>query len=268
MLAAAMQGVEVPLESLAARYSDSEDEEKVVAKQHDHRQQEAVPTPPPVATAPPAVAPEAISGSAGEEEDWEEVEEEEEEWDSEDDDLASALEWADLRDGAYQWRQLLRVTASPICWPHAVFVLARPSRGAVLVAACELCACPSPPPAAQEARGNTGSGTTTLGSHRPNAHGGALNRPQHTKLLPTPGNMGRLETHFHGGAVQLRDDHIDSLGRYAGGASSAVVNQVKAAHSGKAALAAASRSKDRSDRATGVCGWCCGCVGGSRAGGV
>ncbi|KAL4859577.1 Serine/threonine-protein kinase RIO1 [Chlorella vulgaris] len=198
MLAAAMQGVEVPLESLAARYSDSEDEEKVVAKQHDHRQQEAVPTPPPVATAPPAVAPEAISGSAGEEEDWEE---EEEEWDSEDDDLASALEWADLRD-------------------------------------------------AQEARGNTGSGTTTLGSYRPNAHGGALNRPQHTKLLPTPGNMGRLETHFHGGAVQLRDDHIDSLGRYAGGASSAVVNQVKAAHSGKAALAAASRSKDRSDRAT------------------
>ena len=106
--------------------------------------------------------------------------------------------------------------------------------------------------AVQQARGNSG-GTMTLPGHRPNAHGGALNRPQHTKLLPTAGNMGRLDTHFNAGAVQLRDDLLDTLGGYAGSAGSAVHNQVRAAHSGKAATAAATRSKDRSDRATG--GW-------------
>ncbi|KAI7837741.1 hypothetical protein COHA_008463 [Chlorella ohadii] len=62
--------------------------------------------------------------------------------------------------------------------------------------------------------------------------------------------MGKLDSRFNAGAVRVRDDLLDTLGRYAGSAGSAVVNQVKAAHSSKAALAASTRSKDRADRAT------------------
>ena len=85
---------EVPLEALAARYSDSEDEGE--GRQHGAEPQAAVPTPPPVpaaagAGAPPGAAEASGSGS----EDWDE----EEDWDSEDEELASALEWADLREG-------------------------------------------------------------------------------------------------------------------------------------------------------------------------
>ncbi|PSC75250.1 serine threonine-kinase RIO1-like [Micractinium conductrix] len=95
-----------------------------------------------------------------------------------------------------------------------------------------------------EARGHAASGGLALGSHRPNAHGGALNRGP-AKVLPTAGNMGRLDARFSSGAVQLRDDLIDSLG----GLSNAAMSAVKVAHGSKAA-AAANRSKDRADRAT------------------
>jgi hypothetical protein len=50
----------------------------------------------------------------------------------------------------------------------------------------------------------------------------------------------------------VRDNFDDTLGGFAGTANSAAVNRVRAAHSSKAALAASSRSKDRSDRATGA----------------
>lgn len=91
--------------------------------------------------------------------------------------------------------------------------------------------------------------------HRPNANGGALNRPASATLLPTAGNMGRLDSHFNAGSVRLRDDMMDSLAGV--GAGAAVVNQVWKA--GKTSGAGAPRSKDRSDRATGGCwlwgGW-------------
>lgn len=114
-------------------------------------------------------------------------------------------------------------------------------------------------PAAHEARGHAGgagSGLAVMGGHRPNAHGGALNARGAAgaaagKLLPTANNMGRLDSKFNAGTVRVRDDLLDTLGRYAGSAGSAVVNQVKAAHNSKAALAASTRSKDRADRATG-----------------
>lgn len=106
----------------------------------------------------------------------------------------------------------------------------------------------------QEARGNTSGAALTLTAHRPNAHGGALNRapPSGAKMPLTSGNVGRLEARFHGGAVRVRDNIDDALGGFAGTANSAAVNRVRAAHSSKAALAASSRSKDRSDRATGT----------------
>ncbi len=104
--------------------------------------------------------------------------------------------------------------------------------------------------AVHEARGHTSGGGAlgaSLAAHRPNAHGGALNRPGGGgKLLPTANNMGRLDTRFNAGQVQLRDDLLDSLG----GLSNAAINTVKVAHGSKAA-AAATRSKDRADRATG-----------------
>ena len=115
-----------------------------------------------------------------------------------------------------------------------------------------------------EARGHAGGASSglSLGGHRPNAHGGALNARGAAgaaagKLLPTANNMGRLDSHFNAGSVRVRDDLMDTLGRYAGSAGSAVVNQVKAAHSSKAALAAGTRSKDRADRATGAPRGCC-----------
>lgn len=123
-------------------------------------------------------------------------------------------------------------------------------------------------PAVHEARGHAGgssSGLAVMGGHRPNAHGGALNARGAAgaaagKLLPTANNMGKLDSRFNAGAVRVRDDLMDTLGRYAGSAGSAVVNQVKAAHNSKAALAANSRSKDRADRATGERGLV-GCLG-------
>ena len=126
------------------------------------------------------------------------------------------------------------------------------------------CVPPSFLPAVQEARGHVGSAgagsSLSLLAHRPNAHGGALNRA-HTKLLPTAGNMGRLDIRFNSGSVRVRDDAMGALGGLGGvGAGSAVVNQVRAAHSGKAAAAAGTRSKDRSDRATGACVGVGGCA--------
>ncbi len=116
------------------------------------------------------------------------------------------------------------------------------------------------PPSVHEARGHAGgssSGLAVMAGHRPNAYGGALNARGAAgaaagKLLPTANNMGKLDSRFNAGAVRVRDDLLDTLGRYAGSAGSAVVNQVKAAHSSKAALAANTRSKDRADRATGA----------------
>lgn len=195
---------DVPLEELAARYDDDSGEEGTVMKPVQRTSDAAAKEP----AAPAAVAAAGGAGGAAEpaaaaeptpaeassaEEEWDD---EEEDWDS-DDGLASALEWADLRE-------------------------------------------------AHEARGHAGmsGGSLSLPGHRPNAHGGALNRPA-SKLLPTAGNMGRLDTHFNAGAVHLRDDLIDSLGGFSGSA----INTMKVAHSGKAA-AAANRSKDRSDRAT------------------
>lgn len=109
-----------------------------------------------------------------------------------------------------------------------------------------------PSPAVHEARGHAAAGGAlgaSLAAHRPNAHGGALNRPGGGgKLLPTANNMGRLDARFSAGQVQLRDDLLDSLG----GLSNAAINTVKVAHGSKAA-AAATRSKDRADRATGGC---------------
>jgi RIO kinase 1 len=97
---------EVPLEHLAARYSDSEGEEEGAKPEqqsnHAVAQQAAVGAalPPPAGAtaaadaATPASSLVEASGSEEGEEDWED-----EDWDSEDDDLASALEWADLREG-------------------------------------------------------------------------------------------------------------------------------------------------------------------------
>ena len=65
------------------------------------------PPPRPVATAAAGAGATTAGGSAdeaqagGSEEDWdEEDEDEDEEWSSDDEGLASALEWADLREGA------------------------------------------------------------------------------------------------------------------------------------------------------------------------
>jgi hypothetical protein len=249
---------EVPLEHLAARYSDSEGEEEGAKpeQQPDHAaaQQAAVgaaaPPPAGAATAADAAAaassPVEASGSEEGEEDWED-----EDWYSEDDDLASALEWADLREGGHEAAQCgggccraPAALASNACfcskWECGCTTRTAPCTRAYLPCVC----------AVQESRAGGGGGALTLGSHRPNAHGGALNRGP-AKLLPTAGNMGRLDSHFNAGAVQLRDDPLDSLAGYGGTAGSAVHNQVKAAHSGKAATAGA-RSKDRSDRATGA----------------
>ncbi|KAL4430675.1 hypothetical protein ABPG75_005931 [Micractinium tetrahymenae] len=201
---------EVPLAELAARYDDDSEEEAVQGVSR-HQQQAAAPPAAPRAEAvaaagggaAPADAAAALiaAATAGQEEDedWGE-EEEEEEWDSADEELASAMEWADLRE-------------------------------------------------LHEARGHAAGGGAlgaSLAAHRPNAHGGALNRPgSGAKLLPTANNMGRLDTRFNAGQVQLRDDLLDSLG----GLSNVAINTVKVAHGSKAAAAAA-RSKDRADRAT------------------
>ena len=71
--------------------------------------------------------------------------------------------------------------------------------------------------------GQASSSTSTSSfSHRPNAHGGLLNKAKRanagsqqaaSKLAPTKNNMGRLESKFHGGKVHLNftDEHVDAL---------------------------------------------------------
>ncbi|KAL4432421.1 hypothetical protein ABPG77_001720 [Micractinium sp. CCAP 211/92] len=198
---------EAPLAELAARYDDDSEEEAVTKASQSQPQGVVAPTAPLADAAAasggaPADAAAALiaAATAGQDEDeeWGEDEEADGDWDSGDEDLASAMEWADLRE-------------------------------------------------VHEARGHTSGGGAlgaSLAAHRPNAHGGALNRPG-GKLLPTANNMGRLDTRFNAGQVQLRDDLLDSLG----GLSNAAINTVKVAHGSKAA-AAATRSKDRADRAT------------------
>eukprot|EP00887_Chlorella_sp_A99_P005225 scaffold1.g5225.t1 len=208
---------EVPLDLLSARYEDSEEE-----KVQPRAARGAAPAPQAAggrAGAPAAAAPTAAEEAAAEdaeEEEWsEEEEEEEEEW-SDDEELATALEWADLRED-------------------------------------------------QQARGNAGAASgsgAALAAFRPNAHGGALNRPRAPplpaaaaasgRLAPTANNMGRLDSHFHAGSVRLRgDDLADALG-HAGGArmANAVVNQVRAGARAGGGGGKGGQVKDRSDRAT------------------
>lgn len=88
---------EVPLEHLAARYSDDDEEQQPAAGEQPGsaaaRPQGAATPPPP---APATRVAEQLSGDGSEDEDsWED-----DDWDSESEELASALEWADLREGA------------------------------------------------------------------------------------------------------------------------------------------------------------------------
>lgn len=101
---------EAPLEELAARYDD-ESEEEAGPGVYGQRQQGAVPpaAPPAEAAAAGGAAPAdgaaalIAAATAGQEEDeeWGEEEDEEGDWDSGDEELASAMEWADLREGEH-----------------------------------------------------------------------------------------------------------------------------------------------------------------------
>lgn len=104
---AAMQ-CEAPLAELAARYDEDSEEETAPAAAQRH-QQDAVPAaaPLPEAAAAGGAAPAdaaaaliaAATAGQAEDDEWGDEEEEEGDWDSGDDELASAMEWADLREG-------------------------------------------------------------------------------------------------------------------------------------------------------------------------
>lgn len=91
-------------------------------------------------------------------------------------------------------------------------------------------------------------------SYRPNAGGGAASRAakanaaqQNRKsLAPTPNNMQHLDVRFS--ARFLDDDVQDILGKHGRNINSAALNAIKV--NTRAASAAATRSRDRADRAT------------------
>lgn len=99
---------EAPLAELAARYDDDSEEEAVTKASQSQPQGVVAPTAPLADAAAasggaPADAAAALiaAATAGQDEDeeWGEDEEEDGDWDSGDEDLASAMEWADLREG-------------------------------------------------------------------------------------------------------------------------------------------------------------------------
>ena len=104
--------------------------------------------------------------------------------------------------------------------------------------------------------GQASSSTSTSSfSHRPNAHGGLLNKvkrangsgqDQASKLVPTKNNMGRLESKFHGGKVHLNftDEHLDALASRNVSQSAVGVSMKKQMQGGS------SKRRDRADRAT------------------
>lgn len=106
--------------------------------------------------------------------------------------------------------------------------------------------------------GQASSSTSTSSfSHRPNAHGGLLNKTkrssgngngQHpaSKLAPTKNNMGRLESKFHGGKVHLNftDEHVDALSSRNVSQSAVGVSMKKQMQGGS------TKRRDRADRAT------------------
>ena len=231
---------ELPLNVLASRYGDSDDDEPAGCA----KVQPGVNTlqPPPATDAPASEGPAAGGSGAGRQEAWSEgeedwSEEEVEEW-SEDEEydeqrLASALAWADLRED-------------------------QQARGNA---------------------GTGGTGGAALGGYRPNAQGGALNAPRGRgvgasggKLAPTANNMGRLDSRFHAGAVRPlappaaaaaaaagHDALAEALGDGRGLApstriSAAVANQVARAGSGRGGGGGkgggSGGGRDRADRAT------------------
>ena len=104
--------------------------------------------------------------------------------------------------------------------------------------------------------GQASSSTSTSSfSHRPNAHGGLLNKAKRanagsqqaaSKLAPTKNNMGRLESKFHGGKVHLNftDEHVDALSSRNVSQSAVGVSMKKQMQGGS------TKRRDRADRAT------------------
>lgn len=112
-----------------------------------------------------------------------------------------------------------------------------------------------------QARGISASGAFFGASHRPNAGGGAANRIAPTgrsaagrgaksSLAPTANNMQRLESRFNAGAMnsRSRDDLYDGFGIHRAGLAPAAANALRSETTRAASLA--TRTKDRSDRAT------------------
>lgn len=151
-------------------------------------------------------------------------EDDDDEWNSEDEELASALEWADLRDemqarGSHS-AAISAFSGSSIHRPNAGGGIHNKQRGGAHN---------------QQSNANQPPGRRTTSS----------------SILPTANNMQRLDSRFTAGAVQafrLVDDLDDALGDHAGGIAPAAVSAVRGA--ARAASASASKSRDRSDRAT------------------
>ena len=176
------------------------------------------------------------------------LEELEEEEDADDDgELAAAMDWADMREGAPQIsRQRL---------PGSCLYASMPSQPPSPLFSClHTAPCPlvqSPCPLAadlMESKGGT-TGAFQGAAWRPNAH---ANRT--AALQPRTNQQQRLESRFNGGAMQVRggdvyDDPLDALGKHAGRVAASVANEVRT-HEARTTALRQRVGVDKSDRAT------------------